>query len=681
MNILSAIQTSLSVLKACCLAIAASFLFTSCTNLFDTSEHPHFVNIIIQKMDTAQNKDQAVVFIDSAFKTLPNPHTGDIYIKDSILQYYYGYVKMDRVKAIPYSDSILALLKDHLNNEKNAERYADALRLKAGHLFTLKRYHEYFYAVSEAEIVADKYIGDQCRAARFVDAKAYSLFFQEKYSESASYYLKQYRQLSSSCSEGFEHTKMMASSLNNTGLCFLQMDMLDSAAWYENEAQKIIAMAIDKFPEQNIYNFYAKAVIMGDQAEVLSRQGKYTEAKALFKKSIEGTSAGGIDISYTQAMQARLAVACLNNNQPAEAEEILTALKISLDTFPSEKLNLKWTRLMGNYYRQINKFDSAFAYWQQYQALADAMIKRDIAVNSNDIGSAFENQELRYKNVTLQKESKIKSVWIAGAVVLFISAVAIVLLVWASLRRTRKLHSQMTQKNEDMQKALLSLEQSHTENSRIIRIVAHDLKSPISVISSMTSSLMRKNYPQDLKEIFQVIKTACGNSLTLINDVLQQKKNPATIKKDLVNMKRLLEYCVDLLQPKADEKNQSLTLEADEVTLKLNRQKMWRVVSNIVTNAIKFSPEHAHIDVKLQREEKNVLLSVTDNGIGMPEELQDKIFSMAPEVSRTGTFGEESYGMGLSISRKIVEEHHGRIWFDSVQGKGSVFYVQLPFEN
>ena len=254
MNILSAIQSFLSVLKACCLVIAAPLLFTSCTNLFDTSKHPHFVNTIIQKMDTAQDKEEAVIFIDSVFKTLPNPHTGDIYIKDSILQYYYGYVKMDRLKAISYLDSILALLKDHLNDEKNAERYADALRLKAGHLFTLKRYHEFFYAVSEAEIVANKYISDKCRGVRFTDAKAYSLFFQAKYSESTSYYLKQYCQLSSSCNEGFENIKMLESSLNNTGLCYLRMGILDSAAWYENEAQKINAMAIDKFPEQNIYN-------------------------------------------------------------------------------------------------------------------------------------------------------------------------------------------------------------------------------------------------------------------------------------------------------------------------------------------------------------------------------------------------------------------------------------------
>jgi len=108
---------------------------------------------------------------------------------------------------------------------------------------------------------------------------------------------------------------------------------------------------------------------------------------------------------------------------------------------------------------------------------------------------------------------------------------------------------------------------------------------------------------------------------------------------------------------------------------------MWRVISNIVNNAIKFSPEQSVIDIKLKRKEHSVLLSVHDTGIGIPKALQDKIFNMSPEVSRTGTIGEESYGLGLSISQKIIEEHQGKIWFESTDGKGSVFYVELPYMN
>ncbi len=109
---------------------------------------------------------------------------------------------------------------------------------------------------------------------------------------------------------------------------------------------------------------------------------------------------------------------------------------------------------------------------------------------------------------------------------------------------------------------------------------------------------------------------------------------------------------------------------------------MWRVVSNIVNNAIKFSPANTTINVKLKRKNNSsVLLSVEDHGIGIPDNLHDKIFTMHPESGRTGTAGEESHGLGLSIASKIVAEHNGKIWFESKVGSGSVFYVELPCIN
>src|SRR5664279_394350 len=111
----------------------------------------------------------------------------------------------------------------------------------------------------------------------------------------------------------------------------------------------------------------------------------------------------------------------------------------------------------------------------------------------------------------------------------------------------------------------------------------------------------------------------------------------------------------------------------------MNRQRMWRVISNIVNNAIKFSPANAEIIIRLERKADSLILSVHDSGIGIPADLKDKIFTIHPDASREGTSGEESYGLGLSISRKIIEEHEGKLWFESEAGIGSVFYVELPY--
>ncbi len=505
------------------------------------------------------------------------------------------------------------------------------------------------------------------------------MFEQEKYLASAAAFLDHYKKFLSSCSPDKYNRSFHADvTLNNVALSYLRAGVPDSASWYQQAALHAINTNESAYESDQKIK-YAKGVIFGDQAEVLALEGKYVEAEMLYNESITGTSTE--DIGYTQITQARLADAYLKDYKNKEAYEVLAQLKHSLDRYPNEKQSIALNRLSASYYAQKNNFDSARKYQLQYNALRDSVEARDKNFISADIMKEFENLELRYSNDILQKEDKLKTIYLGIALVIFVTITAIAIFVWYNLKHTQKLHQQVNRQNEEIQIAFTSLELSHQENNRIIRIVAHDLKNPVSTINNLVFSMLRKNLSADLKEIFLLIKTASSNSMVLINDALLQKKNAAVIRKELVDMKSLLEYCVGLLQAKANEKNQHLTLQAEDVSAMLNRQKMWQVISNIVTNAIKFSPEHAAIDIKLQRRDSSILLSVQDKGIGIPENLKDKIFAMSPEASRPGTFGEKSYGLGLSISQKIIEEHQGKMWFESIDGKGSIFYLELPCPN
>lgn len=225
----------------------------------------------------------------------------------------------------------------------------------------------------------------------------------------------------------------------------------------------------------------------------------------------------------------------------------------------------------------------------------------------------------------------------------------------------------------------VSLEQSHQENTIMTRMVAHDLKNPVWGIQSLARSLLkRKEYAEEVKQSLELIANASSNSLTLINDLLNDSETSKSFSKEMVDMQKLLHYCILLLQTKADEKKQHIAIESEYVFISINRQKIWRVISNIVSNAIKFSPGGSSINVHLENKENTVLLTVKDNGIGIPPELKDKIFFNDPGVSRAGTAGEESHALGLVITRMIVQEHNGKIWFESEEGKGSIFYVELP---
>lgn len=82
--------------------------------------------------------------------------------------------------------------------------------------------------------------------------------------------------------------------------------------------------------------------------------------------------------------------------------------------------------------------------------------------------------------------------------------------------------------------------------------------------------------------------------------------------------------------------------------------------------------------MKIKRGKDKVLTMITDNGIGIPESIKEEIFDMFAHSQRPGTNGEESFGMGLAVSKRIVEAHHGRIWFESSGGHGTTFFVELP---
>ncbi len=105
---------------------------------------------------------------------------------------------------------------------------------------------------------------------------------------------------------------------------------------------------------------------------------------------------------------------------------------------------------------------------------------------------------------------------------------------------------------------------------------------------------------------------------------------------------------------------------------------MLRVMSNLIINAIKFSPDKTRILVTMKKNTDHVFIAVEDEGMGIPQEMGKKIFDMYTDTRRKGTAGEETFGMGLAISRQIVESHRGEIWFENKNSGGTIFFVKLP---
>jgi len=646
-----------------------------CVNNVPNDRHAEYFDPVLKKFDTTQyNKiDEAFASLDSAFHAFPNPSPGDIYSYDSAKAVRTSFNKNDYLKAIAYTDSMIAISQNKLDDEIYAERYCLALYSRGDYLSHMKKYNEalqYYQHAHETEL---QYVKDKCKNVRYNGSIGYLMQAQQNYLLAARHYLKQHDDIVASChSDDYQEMTNTEAAYTNAARNYFSAGMIDSASFYQSKALDIIETNESRFPGNHGNSIYLKAVIYADEAEVLFNRGNYEEAEKLYKKSIEGTRVP--DRPYTQLTLARLSEVYLKQGKKE-------MLKHSLDTLRGETQMMAWLKLKRNYFEQDKQIDSAFFYQQKFGRLRDSAHKSEADFANQDVGKAFENLELKYSNSGLQKVGERKSLYLTLAILIFLMAATIAVLIYYNLQRARSLNMQVEQKNNELQKAFGLLEQSHGENTRIMHVVAHDLKNPISVIGEMMNELLQNQEQGEDREMFEVIQSSCSNSLSLINDLLSDKREQANRSKQLIDIGNLLENCVQLLQAKADEKSQQLRLETQHVDIMIDRQKIWRVMSNLITNAIKFSTNKSLIDIKLQKKSDVVLFSVQDRGIGIPENIKGKIFDTSGETRRLGTNGEEPHGLGLSISKKIITEHGGKLWFESKEGEGSVFYIAIPINT
>jgi len=242
------------------------------------------------------------------------------------------------------------------------------------------------------------------------------------------------------------------------------------------------------------------------------------------------------------------------------------------------------------------------------------------------------------------------------------------------------LNQQINQQNLELEHALTDLKQKSQEKDHILRTVAHDLRNPIGGIAALTGLIDNEDCTDEQKELISLIKETSRNSLELINEILEATNiTSVQLQPEPTEINALVSNSIELLRFKASEKRQKILYEplVAPLNLELSREKIWRVISNLISNAIKFSAIGNTISVKITQEDQQVIISVVDNGIGIPDNLKDHVFNMFTIAQRPGTAGEQSFGLGLFICKQIIEKSNGKIWFTGSK-TGTSFYISLP---
>ncbi len=433
----------------------------------------------------------------------------------------------------------------------------------------------------------------------------------------------------------------------------------------------------------------ARGVIYGNKAEILITRGQNAQAEDLLKKSIAINLKKGGDNHDAELAEIKLGQLFLISRKKDSLINLLNNLHLQLDSVKNEDAEADWNRLMGSYYQQKNNLSKASGYILQYNLLRDSAIKRLNALKESDVNQQIAIFEKQSEIENLNNNNKLQRIYLDAAIVCAVMLLAIIFLVWRTWRRStldivkvKMLNEEISQQKASLEKALEELKSNSREKDRILRTVAHDLRNPLGGIASLTNIMVDESDNNDLKEQLRIIKDTSSDTLELINEILEATNNntPKQVSKQLIEINSLLNNSVELLRFKAAEKHQQILIEGSckSVELNINREKIWRVISNLISNAIKFSPVGETIRIKSIQQGDYVQISISDNGIGIPDNMKDKVFNMFTDAKRSGTIGEKSFGLGLSICKQIIENHEGKIWFESNSKIGTTFYIRLP---
>jgi PAS domain S-box-containing protein len=218
-----------------------------------------------------------------------------------------------------------------------------------------------------------------------------------------------------------------------------------------------------------------------------------------------------------------------------------------------------------------------------------------------------------------------------------------------------------------------------------ISVVSHELRTPLTSIRGslgLISGGVAGELPEKARILVDIASKNSDRLVRLINDILDVEKIESgqmgfrLVPQDLM---ALVEQAVEANQPYGQPYGISLRIvDSVRVLVRADADRMQQVLTNLLSNAMKFSPRSGVVEVGVTAENGKARLRVTDHGKGIPPEFQEHIFEKFAQADATSTRQQGGTGLGLSISRAIVERHGGSIWFESVAGQGTTFFVELP---
>jgi signal transduction histidine kinase len=289
------------------------------------------------------------------------------------------------------------------------------------------------------------------------------------------------------------------------------------------------------------------------------------------------------------------------------------------------------------------------------------------------------NKELLVREFYIDEKKIIKYYQFSSRYIQYLGD-EMVLIIVDDITEIERQKIQLKERNENLKK-------SNDEKNKLLGIAAHDIRSPLAIISSYASFLSDENMvitDEIRSKYLEIIHERSDFGLDLLDDILDFSKIEAgeiNLDKNEVKIVDFISKIVNFNQVLATKKNQIINLEYNikDIILSIDKFKIEQVVNNLLSNAIKYSPKNTDIEVTILRKQNFLQVEVSDKGPGIPEIDLDTIFKPFQTSSNQTANSEKSTGLGLAISRKIIHAHNGEIGVRNNK-IGATFFFSLPID-
>ena len=218
----------------------------------------------------------------------------------------------------------------------------------------------------------------------------------------------------------------------------------------------------------------------------------------------------------------------------------------------------------------------------------------------------------------------------------------------------------------------------------VLDTLTHHMSGALNLMQHLSfeaEKYIESTTDKNLKIYLGLLKDNSKSCLEIINDLLKNEHEISpeiSVKHSRIDVVKKISFIHDELQRSYRARKFLFYHPAGHVFINIDEIKLLQVVNNLTSNAIKFSPNAESIIINIDDNDQEVVVSVRDNGIGIPQQLRPSIFERQLGTGRTGLNGERSIGLGLYICKSLIQLMNGKIWFESKEGEGSIFYISLP---